>query len=175
MQPPDPTAAKSGSDTADKIKKGTASAVSAAQTAVTDTADSINEDLAMFGTSGAKTVADNAAKIKKDIGTAGSDLAGKAGDVAVAAQEAMVEMRRIIDEFAAKTGTKASEAFDTVKATGAETADLVNAALNGASALGKEGLDGVADAVAKRPMTAMAVALGVGLLVGLASRGGSRA
>ena len=126
-------------------------------------------------TSGAKVVADNAAKIKKDIGAAGSDLADKAGDVAAAAQDALGEMRRIIDEFAARTGVKASEAVETVKATGADTADHIGAALNGASALGKEGLDGVADAVAKRPMTAMAVALGVGLLVGLASRGGSRA
>ncbi|WP_133121850.1 hypothetical protein [Pleomorphomonas carboxyditropha] len=129
----------------------------------------------MSETSGARTVADNAAKIKKDLGAAGSDLAGKAGDVAVAAQEALGEMRRIIDQFAAKTGVTASEALDTVKATGAETADHLGAALSGASTLGKEGLDGVAEAVAKRPMTALGIALGVGLLVGLASRSGPRA
>ncbi len=123
----------------------------------------------------AKVVADNAAKIKKDIGNAGSDLADKAGDVAVAAQEALSEMRRIIDEFAAKTGAKANEAFETVKTTGTDTADHIGAALSGASALGRDGIDSVADAVAKRPMTAVAVALSVGLLLGLASRGGPRA
>lgn len=171
MPPSDTSSTKAGSGSADKIKKD---AVSAAKAAVTEAADMIKKDLDMLGTSGAKTVADNAAKIKNDLGAAGSDLADKAGDVAVAAQEALGEMRRIIDEFAAKTGVKASEALDTVKARGADTADHVGAALSGASALGKEGIDGVAEAVAKRPMTSMAVALGVGLLVGLASRGSSR-
>ncbi len=131
--------------------------------------------MAVTDSPAAKIVADNAAKIKKDIGTAGSDIADKAGDVAVAAQEALAEMRRIVEEFAAKTGVKASEAMETVKTTGSETADHIGVALSGASALGKEGIDGMADAVAKRPMTAMAVALGVGLLVGLVSRGSSRA
>lgn len=131
--------------------------------------------MAATESSAAKIVADNASKIKKDIGAAGSDLADKAGDVAIAAQEALAEMRRVIDEFAAKTGVKASEALDTVKTTGVETADHIGVALNSAGALGKEGLDGVADAVAKRPMTALAIALGVGLLVGLTSRSGSKA
>jgi ElaB/YqjD/DUF883 family membrane-anchored ribosome-binding protein len=130
--------------------------------------------MAVTESSAAKIVADNAAKIKKDIGAAGSDIADKAGDVAVAAQEALTEMRRIIDEFAAKTGVKASEAMETVKTTSSETADHIGDALSGASALGKEGIDGMADAVAKRPMTSMAIALGVGLLVGLVSRGSSR-
>ena len=125
--------------------------------------------------SAAKTVADNAAKIKNDLGAAGSDLAGKAGDVAGAAQEALAEMRRIVDNFAAKTGVSASEALDAVKARGSDTADHLGAALNGATSLGKEGIDGIAEAAAKRPVTAMAIALGVGLLLGLASRGGSRA
>ena len=124
--------------------------------------------------SAAKTVADNAAKIKNDLGGAGNDLAGKAGDVAGAAQEALAEMRRIVDNFASKTGVSASEAFDAVKARGSDTADHLGAALTGASALGREGIDGVADAVSKRPMTAVAVALGVGVLLGLASRGGPR-
>jgi hypothetical protein len=152
-----------------------ASATSAAKAAIADTAEKIKKDLEMSEHSGAKAVADNAAKIKKDIGAAGSDLVDKAGDVAAAAQDAMAEMRRIIDAFASRTGAKANEALETVKTTGVETADHVGAALSGASALGREGIDGVAEAVAKRPMTSMAVALGVGLLVGLASRGGSRA
>ena len=174
MPPSDTSSTKAGSGSAEKIKKDAASAVSAAKAAISDTADTIKKDLDMLGTSGAKTVADNAAKIKNDLGAAGSDLADKAGDVAVAAQEALGEMRRIIDEFAAKTGVKASEALDTVKARGADTADHIGAALNGAGTLGKEGIDGMAEAVAKRPMTAMAVALGVGLLIGFASRGSSR-
>ncbi len=173
MLSPDP--AKSTANTADKIKKDVASAAAAAKAAVNDTADSIKKDLSMSATSGAKTVAENAAKIKNDLGNAGSELAGKAGEVAAAAQAAMSEMRRIMDEFASRTGVTASEAMEGVKARGAETADHIGAALNGAGALGKEGLDGVADAVAKRPITSLAVALGVGLLVGLASRSGPRA
>ncbi|SFM60577.1 hypothetical protein SAMN05192571_103116 [Pleomorphomonas diazotrophica] len=175
MLTPDPSAPKTGPGAADKIKKEAGPPISSAKAAISDTADEVREDLGMSEPSGAKIVAENARKIKQDLGAAGSDLAGKAGDVAVAAQEALSQMKRIMDEFAAKTGTKASEAVETVKATGADTADHLGAALSGASSLGKEGIDGIAEAAAKRPVTAMAIALGVGLLLGLASRGGSRA
>lgn len=174
MLPPDPTT-KPGS-TADKIKKDPgASNPSATKAAMAGAADAIKEDLGISEPSGARVVADNARKIKDDLGAAGSELAGKAGDVATAAQEALSQMKRVMDEFAAKTGVKASEAMDTVKAAGTDTADHLGAALNGATSLGKEGIDGIAEAAAKRPVTAMAIALGVGLLLGLASRGGSRA
>ncbi len=172
MLTPESSTPKTGPGAADKIKKNLGAASSAARTAASDAADEVREDL---GQSGARVVAENARKIKEDIGTAGSELAGKAGDVATAAQEALSEMKKIIDEFAAKTGAKASEAVETVKATGSDTADHIGAALSGASSLGREGMDGIAEAAAKRPVTAMAIALGVGLLLGLASRGSSRA
>lgn len=160
----------------DKIKKDVGAASSAAKAAVSDAADAVREDFSSGSQpSGARIVAENAKKIKDDLGTAGSELAGKAGDVAIAAQEALTEMKRIVDEFAAKTGNKASEAVETVKATGSDAADHIGAALSGASSLGKEGMDGIAEAAARRPVTAMAIAMGIGLLLGLASRGGSRA
>lgn len=180
MITPEPSTPKTGPGAADKIKKDVGAASSAAKAAVSDAADAVREDLSSSQSlgsqpSGARIVAENAKKIKEDLGSAGSELAGKAGDVATAAQEALTEMKRIVDEFAAKTGAKASEAVETVKATGSETADHIGAALNGASSLGKEGIDGIAEAAARRPVTAMAIAMGIGLLLGLASRGGSRA
>lgn len=179
MLTPESSTSKTGPGTTGKIKKDLGAASSAAAAAASDAADKLREDLGasepLDQPSGARVVAENAKKIKQDIGAAGSELAGQAGDVAIAAQEALMEMKKIVDEFAAKTGAKASEAVETVKATGSETADHIGAALGGASSLGKEGLDGIAEAAAKRPVTAMAIALGVGLLLGLASRGGSRA
>lgn len=176
MLTPEPSTPKTGPGAADKIKKDLGAASAAARAAVSDATDEVREDLdAPQGQSGARVVAENARKIKQDIGTAGSELAGKAGDVAIAAQEALSEMKKIVDEFAAKTGAKASEAVETVKATGSDTADHIGAALSGASSLGKEGIDGIAEAAARRPVTAMAIAMGIGLLLGLASRGGSRA
>lgn len=175
MLTPEPSTPKTGAT--DKIKKDVGAASSAAKAAVSDAADAVREDFSSSGSqpSGARIVAENAKKIKDDLGTAGSELAGKAGDVAIAAQEALTEMKRIVDEFAAKTGNKASEAVETVKATGSDAADHIGAALSGASSLGKEGMDGIAEAAARRPVTAMAIAMGIGLLLGLASRGGSRA
>lgn len=185
MLTPDPSAPKTGPGAADKIKKEASSPMSSAKASIADTArdaaSEVREDLGTreeLGTSepsGAQIVADNARKIKQDLGAAGSDLAGKASDVATAAQEALSEMKRVMDEFAAKTGTKASEAAETVKAAGADTADHLGAALSGAGSLGRESIDSIAEAAAKRPVTAMAIALGVGVLLGLASRGGSRA
>jgi ElaB/YqjD/DUF883 family membrane-anchored ribosome-binding protein len=175
MLTPDPSAPKTGSGATDKIKKDAGAAMSSAKAAVEDAASEVREEFGASESTGARIVAENARKIKEDLGAAGSDLAGKAGDVAVAAQEALTQMKRIMDEFAAKTGTKASEAVETVKATGADTADHIGAALSGASSLGKESIDGIAEAAARRPVTAMAIAMGVGLLLGLASRGSSRA
>ncbi|MCM5558814.1 hypothetical protein [Pleomorphomonas sp. JP5] len=174
MPTPDPSTSKSGSSAADKIKKDASAAVASAKAAAADAADEVREEIGAADSTGARVVAENARKIKQDFGAAGSELAGKAGDVATAAQEALIEMKRIMDEFAAKTGTKASEAVETVKATGADAADHLGAAFNGAGSLGKESIDGIAEAAAKRPITAMAIALGVGVLLGFASRGSSR-
>ena len=175
MLTPDPSASKTGSGAADKIKKDAGAAVSSAKAAVEDVTNEVREELEASDSTGARVVAENARKIKQDLGAAGSELAGKAGDVATAAQEALTEMKRIMDEFAAKTGTKASEAAETVKAASADTAGHIGAAFSGAGSLGKESIDGIAEAAAKRPVTAMAIAMGVGLLLGLASRGSSRA
>jgi ElaB/YqjD/DUF883 family membrane-anchored ribosome-binding protein len=123
----------------------------------------------------AADVAVEATATMKDIGATGAALAEQGGAVAQSAREALAEMRVIVERFAATTGEKAGEAADAVKATGADTAERVAGLVDDARTLGREGLDGLADAVAKRPVAALAVAAGVGLLLGLVTRtGGER-
>lgn len=122
----------------------------------------------------AKTISDTAAKVKKGAGQAGDDFTDKAEEIAASAQEALEQMRRIIDEFAAKTGGSAAEAVKTAREKAGETADCLAGSLNGVSALGQDAIDSLSTAVAKRPMTAVLAALGVGLVIGFISRGGSR-
>ena len=92
MLTPDPSAPKTGSGATDKIKKDAGATVSSAKAAIEDAANEVREELGASEATGARIVAENARKIKEDLGAAGSDLAGKAGDVAVAAQEALTQM-----------------------------------------------------------------------------------
>jgi len=83
-------------------------------------------------------------------------------------------MRRIFDNFATKTGAATSEAAGGVKEAGVEAGRQVGAALNSAEALGREGLETIADSVARRPLTSLAIAAGVGMVVGYCSRESAR-
>ena len=75
--------------------------------------------------------------------------------------------------FAEATGEKAAEAAGAVAGAGAATADKVGALAHDAGVLGRNSLESVTEAVSKRPLTAIAVAAGVGLLLGMMSRPGA--
>lgn len=122
----------------------------------------------------ARNLASSAEKVKAEAAGIGSDLADKAGDIAAAANEALAEMRRVIDDFAAKTGAATSDAAGSVKAAGVEAGRQVSSALNSAEALGREGIDTIADTVARRPLTSVAIAAGIGLVLGYCSRESAR-
>ncbi len=119
-------------------------------------------------------IGDEAAATAKDLGETGAVLAEQAAAVAQSAREALAEMREIVERFAAATGDRAGEAVDAVKATGAETAGRVAGLVDDARTLGRDGLDGLADTVAKRPISSLAVAAGIGLLLGLVTQAGGR-
>lgn len=107
-----------------------------------------------------------------DIGATGAALAEGADAVARSAREALAEMRAIAARFAATTGETAGAAAEAVKATGVDTAERVAGLVEEARILGRDGLDTLADGVAKRPIAALAVAAGVGLLLGIVTRSG---
>jgi ElaB/YqjD/DUF883 family membrane-anchored ribosome-binding protein len=107
-----------------------------------------------------------------DVAATGAIVADKADAVAGSAREALAEMRRIVDAFAASTGEKVEEAATAVGATGAETARRFGVLVDDARLLGRDGLDRVAEKVAERPFAALAVAAGVGIALGLLTRPG---
>lgn len=118
-------------------------------------------------------IAARAGATAEDLAATGATVAAKAESIAVSAKEAIAEMRRILEDFAAATGEKASEAERAVESTAAATAERVGALVEDARVLGRDGLDGVADTVAKRPFASLAIAAGVGLALGLLTRPGS--
>lgn len=124
----------------------------------------------------APTVVDDmtekAAGAAADVAATAAAVADEAGRVATSAKEALAEMRRIVEDFAAATGERASTAASAVEATGAATVERFGALVDDARVLGRNGLDEVADTVAKRPLAALAVAAGVGLALGLLTRSG---
>lgn len=121
-----------------------------------------------------KTAAESAAKSRKDAAHTHDDINEKAAEIAASAQEALDRMRRIIDDFAAKTEGSASGIIERVKEKRGEAAECVTETLKEASTLGRDAVGGLSNAVAKKPMTAVLAALGVGLIIGFASRGSSR-
>jgi len=83
-----------------------------------------------------------------------------------------------IGSSAKGTAADIGAAKDTVAANadagaGAATADKVGALAHDAGVLGRNSLESVTEAVSKRPLTAIAVAAGVGLLLGMMSRPGA--
>lgn len=121
-----------------------------------------------------KTAAESAAKSRENTAHTHDDINDKAAEIAASAQEALSQMRRIIDDFAAKTGDNASDIIESVKGRRGEAAECFAETLKGASTLGRDAVGSLSNAVAKKPMTAVLAALGVGLIIGLASRGGSQ-
>lgn len=117
---------------------------------------------------------DRARAIVDGVAESGETVAAKAETIAISARDALAEMRRIVDDFAAATGEKAGEAVAVASATSAETAERIGALVGDARLLGKEGLDTMAGKISERPFTALAVAAGVGLALGLLTRPDAR-
>ena len=114
------------------------------------------------------TMADDTAKtaegavktLKSTAAATGSDLSAAASDLVDAARQAVIEMRRIADDFATRTGDRAGEAAGVLA--------------DDARALGRDGVDALIETVSRRPVASLAVAAGVGLVLGWATRGGAR-
>ncbi len=100
-------------------------------------------------------------QLKSTASTAGADLSAAGSDLYDLTRQAIVEMRRIADDYASRTGGRAGEA--------------VGVLADDARAIGRDGIDALAESVSRRPVTSLAIAAGVGLVLGWATRSGPRA
>ena len=99
--------------------------------------------------------------LKTTASAAGADLSAAGSDLYDLTRQAIAEMRRIADEYASRTGGRAGEA--------------VGVLADDARAIGRDGIDALAESVSRRPVTSLAIAAGVGLVLGWATRSGPRA
>ena len=99
--------------------------------------------------------------LKATASTTGADLSAAGADLVEMTRQAVVEMRRIADDYATRTGGRAGEAAGVLA--------------DDARALGRDGVDALADTFSRRPVTSLAIAAGVGLMLGWATRSGPRA
>lgn len=108
-----------------------------------------------------------------DVAAAGAAVADKAEAVVMSARDALAEMRRIVDAFAAATGERVGEAASAVGEAGSQTTQRLGALVDDARVLGRDGIDRVAEKVAERPFAALAVAAGIGIALGFLTRPGT--
>ena len=97
----------------------------------------------------------------------GAAAEATAGEAAMSAQEAIAEIKRIMTDLVERTSARASEA---VAQSGEQAAERFGAIVDDVQALGKDSVDRLSDAIARRPIATLAAAAGVGLLIGLATR-----
>ncbi|MEI2736351.1 MAG: hypothetical protein V9G24_17205 [Rhodoblastus sp.] len=116
------------------------------------------------GTDLSKDFLDSANEAAKRMGAAAETSASEA---AMSAQEAIAEIKRIMTDLVERTSARASEVMTE---SGEQAAERFGAVLDDVQTLGKDSLDRLSDAIARRPVATLAAAAGVGLLIGLATR-----
>jgi ElaB/YqjD/DUF883 family membrane-anchored ribosome-binding protein len=116
------------------------------------------------GTDLSKDFLDSANEAAKRLGAAAETSASEA---AMSAQEAIAEIKRIMTDLVERTSARASEVMTE---SGEQAAERFGAVLDDVQTLGKDSLDRLSDAIARRPVATLAAAAGVGLLIGLATR-----
>lgn len=107
---------------------------------------------------------DSTHEAAKRMGAAAESTASEA---AMSAQEAIAEIKRIMTDLLEGASARASEAM---AESGEQAAERFGAIVDDVQTLGKDSLDRLSDAIARRPVATLAAAAGVGLLIGLATR-----
>ena len=116
------------------------------------------------GTDLSKDFLDSANEAAKRLGAAAETSASEA---AMSAQEAIAEIKRIMTDLLEGASARASEAM---AESGEQAAERFGAIVDDVQTLGKDSLDRLSDAIARRPVATLAAAAGVGLPIGLATR-----
>lgn len=111
----------------------------------------------------ANKLGDDAKRIRDDANVVGEDLAKLA-------REAVSALQRVADDLAVKAGHRAGEAVDVAKGVGLATVDNVTAVAGDAKQRMESGVDTLSQSVARNPLTAVAIAAGVGMLFGMMNR-----
>lgn len=126
-----------------------------------------NTDLAK-DTDFARDILDSTGEAAKRVGArVGAAAEATASEAAMSAQEAIAEIKRIMTDLVDRTSARASEAM---AQSGEQAAERFGAIVDDVQTLGKDSLDRLSDAIARRPVATLAAAAGVGLLIGLATR-----
>lgn len=111
----------------------------------------------------ASKLGDDAKRIRDDAAVVGEDLAKLA-------REAVSALQRVADDLAVKAGHRAGEAVDVAKGVGLATVDNVAAVAGDAKHRVEGGVETLSQSVSRNPLTAVAIAAGVGMLFGMMNR-----
>jgi ElaB/YqjD/DUF883 family membrane-anchored ribosome-binding protein len=109
---------------------------------------------------------------KTDTSKLAADSSQVGDDIANLARAAIEAIRAATDEFASKAGVSKSEAVDAVRSASQAAVSGLGTVAGEARALTETGLDSLGKSVIRNPLTALAIAAGTGLLLGLLSRQG---
>jgi ElaB/YqjD/DUF883 family membrane-anchored ribosome-binding protein len=115
----------------------------------------------------ATKLGDDAKKIKDDAAVVGEDLAKLA-------REAVAALQRVADDLGTKAASKAGDAVETAKGVGLATVDNVTAVASDAKHRVDNGVETLSQSVSRNPLTAVAIAAGVGMLFGMMNRSDRR-
>lgn len=110
---------------------------------------------------------DDAKRVRDDAVIVGEDLAALA-------REAVSALQRVADDLAAKAGTRAEEAVEAAKGVGVATVENVSAVASDARQRAEGGVEALSQSVARNPLTSVAIAAGVGMIVGMINRSDRR-
>jgi hypothetical protein len=95
-----------------------------------------------------------------------AETAEAASDVSVLVAQAVEAMRRVVEDLSRLVADPSAKVA-AIKDAGKAASENLGEFAQDASALGRSGLDEVSAAVRRNPLTWLAVAAGVGLIVGL--------
>lgn len=115
----------------------------------------------------ATKLGDDAKKIKDDAAIVGEDLAKLA-------REAVAALQRVADDLGSKAASRAGDAVETAKGVGLATVDNVTAVASDAKHRVDNGVETLSQSVSRNPLTAVAIAAGVGMLFGMMNRSDRR-
>ena len=95
-------------------------------------------------------------------------------DLSLLARQAVDAIRQIADSLAARASDTATRTVDAAGSAGDSAAEAISAVKQEAKDIATDSLAGLGEIVSKRPVAALAIAAGVGLLLGYLTRSDSR-
>jgi ElaB/YqjD/DUF883 family membrane-anchored ribosome-binding protein len=104
----------------------------------------------------------------------GLDVKAEKDEFAATVNDAVRSIKSELDDFTRFVTDKKAELVDIFKLAGGRTGDQLNGIADEMRASGDHALTMVARTVSNNPLTAVAIAAGAGMLIGMMSAGGRR-